>query len=382
MSRDPALISECAALAQALRGSPTLARLRRSPQWSDLAPRLAAVLATVRRHSPRLPAGDAPDPGRVMAVHWNIEHGNRYERIAAALLDHPQLQAADLVLLNEVDLGMARSGNRDVAGDLAQALGFHGAWAPLFLETTAGRDEDVAAAGTRGNQEGLFGVAILSRWPIGEVRVIELPSPERFQYEVEGMYGRHIALVAAIERPGEPLAAVTTHLEVHRTRAHRAAQMRTLTQALAREGRPVILAGDFNAHTFERGRWWDPWFGAMALVGWPEDVLRERLLNPDRGREREPSFDALRDARFEWHALNDRRPTLRLRLKRLHETRGPLGWLGGRVSGLMARAERRAQLRLDWFAGRGWRQGRGVTVSGLDGPDGASDHAPIVAEFR
>jgi len=376
------LISECAALAEALRGFPTLARLHHSPRWTELAPRLARVLATVRRHTPRLPAGDAPDPARVMAVHWNIEHGNRYAQIAAALNDHPQLQAADLVLLNEVDLGMARSGNRDVAGDLAQVLGFHGAWAPLFLETTTGRDDDPAAAGQRGNQEALFGLAILARWPIGEVRVIELPSPARFQYDAEGMYGRYIALVAMIERPIEPFVAVTTHLEVHRTRAHRAAQMSVITQALVREGRPVILAGDFNSHTFDRGRWWDPLLGGAVLAGWSEDAVRERLLNPDRGSARERSFDVLRAARFEWHALNDRRPTLRLRLQRLPETRGPLGWLGARVGGLMARAERRAQLRLDWFAGRGWRQGRGATVAGLDGPDGASDHAPIVAEFR
>ena len=382
MSRDPALISECAALAEALRGFPTLAGLRRSPRWADLGPRLDRALATARRHQPRLPSGDSADPARVVAVHWNIEHGNRYSRIAAALRDHPQLQAADLVLLNEVDLGMARSGNRDVAGDLAQALGFHGAWAPLFLETTLGRDDDKAAAGQAPNQEALFGLAVLSRWPIGELRVIDLPSPQRMHFETEGMYGRYIALVAAIERPHEPFVAVTTHLEVHRTRAHRARQQKALTQALAREGRPVILSGDFNSHTFDRGRWWDALLGALVLVGWPGGALEERLLHPDRGPAREPSFDVLREARFEWHALNDERPTLRLQLRRLPETRGPIGWLGERIAGLMARAERRAQLKLDWFAGRGWRQGRGVTVAGLDGPEGASDHAPIVAEFR
>jgi hypothetical protein len=49
---------------------------------------------------------------------------------------------------------------------------------------------------------------------------------------------------------------------------------------------------------------------------------------------------------------------------------------------LLAHAERRAAFRLDWFAGRGWRGGRGYTVRGLDGPGEASDHAPIVAEFE
>jgi hypothetical protein len=58
---------------------------------------------------------------------------------------------------------------------------------------------------------------------------------------------------------------------------------------------------------------------------------------------------------------------------------GPAHGLAGR---LLAHAERRARLRLDWFAGRGWHGGHGSTVPGLDGPGLASDHAPLVAEFR
>ena len=45
-------------------------------------------------------------------------------------------------------------------------------------------------------------------------------------------------------------------------------------------------------------------------------------------------------------------------------------------------AERRGSLRLDWFAGRRWGGGRGITVTGLDGPGKASDHAPSTAEFE
>ena len=48
---------------------------------------------------------------------------------------------------------------------------------------------------------------------------------------------------------------------------------------------------------------------------------------------------------------------------------------------IMAWAEGRAHLRLDWFAGRGWQGGSGATVRGLDGPGRASDHAPLVADF-
>jgi endonuclease/exonuclease/phosphatase family metal-dependent hydrolase len=381
VTREPSLLAECAALQGALARFPTLRALRASPAWPELSARLARVLTTVRRHAPAAPPGPARDPGRVRVAQWNIEHGNGYEQVEQALLTHPELRDADVVSLNEVDLGMARAGNRDVAGDLAAALGRHGVWSALFLETTPGRDDDPRMAAGRANQEGLFGIALLSRWPIGAVRRVELPSPEEVQFDLERMVGRHVALVAIIERPGAPFTMVTVHLEVHRTRAYRAAQMRVLLESLADERRPVIIAGDFNSHTFDRGRPWDGLFGAAVLTLTPGRSLERRLLHPDRGHAREPLFDALAAAGFDWERTVDHAPTLQLRLDRLGETRTLFGPLAPAARRALAWAERRAALRLDWLAGRGWSGGRGLTISGLSGPGRASDHAPIVGEL-
>jgi endonuclease/exonuclease/phosphatase family metal-dependent hydrolase len=378
MSRDPALLAECRALVDALRDLPTLARLRRAPEGPELERRLRALLATVRRHAPPREPAPPTDPTRVRAVHWNIEHGNAYSQVEEALRTHPALAGADVLTLCEVDLGMARAGNRDVAADLGAALGLHAAWAPLFLETTPGRHDDAEASAGRENQESLFGMAVLSRWPISETRIVELPSPEDYQFDVEGMYGRFIALAAAIERPGAPFVAVAVHLEVHRTRWDRAAQMRALVDQIRAERRPILLGGDFNSHTFDRGRWLDPLLGVTVLGAWPGPMLRRRLLRPDRGAH-EPLFDALREADFEWESFNDREPTLALRFGRVPEASGPLA--AAPLRPLLRWPERRARLRLDWFAGRGWSAGRGETVHGLDGPGRASDHAPLVAEF-
>jgi len=379
MVRDPALLAECRALVGALRRHPTLTALHGSPEWPELDRRLRVVLSTIRRAAPGCEPAPQRDAARVRAVHWNIEHGNWYPQVERALREHPELAAVDLLTLNEVDLGMARATNRDVAADLAGSLGLHAVWAPLFLETTHGRHDDAREAAGRGNHESLFGIAVLSRWPIGGARILELPSPSRFQYDREGMYGRFVALVASIERPEGSFVAVSVHLEVHRTRGHRAAQMRVLVEHLQDERRPIILGGDFNSHTFDRGRWWHPFTGAAVLSSWPGGLLRRRLLWPDRGPDREPLFDALRAAGFDWEHLGDREPTLHLRFARVPEAAvtqaSPL------ARPIMAWAERRAHLRLDWFAGRGWRGGSGTTVRGLDGPGRASDHAPLVAEF-
>jgi endonuclease/exonuclease/phosphatase family metal-dependent hydrolase len=380
--RDPALLEECRALRRAVAAHATLASLRAAPGWPALEARLRAVLGTVRRQ----PAAAAPpppaDPARLRAVQWNVEHGNEYGQIERALLTHPDLRDADLLLLEETDLGMARSGNRDVAADLARALGLHAVMAPLFLETTRGRDDDRAKAGLREDEEGLFGLAVLSRWPLGETRIVELPSPGRVQFERQRMFGRHVALVAAVERPGAPFVAVATHLEVHRTRAHRAVQARLIAESLAGETRPVVLAGDFNSHGFDRGTWLAPPLGALTLLFTPGPALERRLLRPDEGPAREPLFDELARAGFAWEPFNDRAPTLQLRFERLEELHALFGPAAGLARRLLAGAERRGRLRLDWFAGRGWHGGHGRTVPGLDGPGRASDHAPIVAEFE
>ena len=381
MARTPSLLAECRALQRAIAAHPTLESLESDANWPLVRVRLNALLRTVQRTEPDRPADPAGVDGTVRVVQWNVEHGNWYDQVESALRERPELNTADVITLDEVDLGCARAGNRDVAADLAQALGLHAAWAPLFLETTVGRDDDPRMAAGRENEEGLFGIAVLSRWPLGEARLIELPSPARLQFELERMVGRHAALVVEVLRPGAPFVAVAAHLAVHRTREHRTALVRAIVDGLAGETRPVVLAGDFNTHTFDRGLWHSALHGASALLLMPGPLLRRRLLRPDRGPAHEPLFDALRDAGFTWEPFVDFAPTLQLRHDRLDE----LNWLPGSLRGLveltMGWAVRRGALRLDWICGRGWRGGHGVTVHGLDGRDMASDHAPIVAEL-
>ena len=380
--RDRALLDECSQLQDVLRAHATLASLTHSPQWPALERRIEAVLSRPMYSSahPSHPAAGAGAAQHVRAVHWNIEHGNRFEEIERALRGHPRLAGADLVLLNEVDLGMARSGNRDVAAELGASLQMNSVFAPMLIETTIGRDDDARSAAGEPNQEALFGLAILSRHPIGAARIVPLPGPAAIQFDRERMFGRHVALIAEIQRPGAPYFAVSTHLEVLRTREHRTAQVRVLMSELTGAS-PVILAGDFNSQTFDRGGRFSRLSGAAVLATWPPGPLRARLLRPDRGPFRERLFDELRRADFEWERFNDGAGTLSLRFDRLDEVRSlPRPWARA-LPTLLGWAERRARLRLDWFAGRGWRGGRGFTVSGLDGPGQASDHAPIVAEF-
>ena len=77
-----------------------------------------------------------------------------------------------------------------------------------------------------------------------------------------------------------------------------------------------------------------------------------------------------------------RKPTLQLRLDRIDELQAMTGITRRIARNVLSWAADRARLKLDWFAGRGWRGGEGFTVSGLNGTGKASDHAPIVARFE
>ena len=95
-------------------------------------------------------------------------------------------------------------------------------------------------------------------------------------------------------------------------------------------------------------------------------------------------FDELSRAGFHWERYGDRSPTLGLRFERLGEVHALPQPLRAIATRGLAGAERRARLRLDWIAARGFRHdaGSGETIAGLDGPGRASDHAPIVAELE
>src|SRR5262245_29461360 len=113
---------------------------------------------------------------------WNVEKGERFPQILETFRSDEALKWADIILLNEADVGMSRSGNRDVACELAESLGMHMIFGAAHLELTGSNE-----AGE--NHESLQGNAVLSRYPVREARIIPLPAcfePYEFQ---EKRYG-------------------------------------------------------------------------------------------------------------------------------------------------------------------------------------------------
>jgi endonuclease/exonuclease/phosphatase family metal-dependent hydrolase len=297
------------------------------------------------------PAPPAREPARLRAVAWNAERGRRLEG-ASALLAR---SGADVFLLCELDHGMARSGQRHTARELARALGCGYAFGVEFLELGLGDRDEAARCAGQHNAVGYHGGAILSRLPLLRCALVRLETrgewfgPERGQPRVGG----RIAVLAKVRAGGGELALASVHLESHGDPAGRAEELARLLGALGAfaPGAPVLLGGDLNTHTLS------------ALHGRDREALRRALAeHPARLLEpvaHEPLFASAAAAGFEWREAN--------------ATGVATVRDGSRTP------SRRGGLKLDWFLYRGLRARDPEVIAAVDPASGAalSDHEAI-----
>jgi endonuclease/exonuclease/phosphatase family metal-dependent hydrolase len=238
-------------------------------------------------------AGRAPDvaPPRVRVLAYNVRHGagldGRIDLARAAAV----IRAArpDVVCLQEVDAGCARTGGVDQARALGALCGMESVFGP-FMDYDGGR----------------YGMAVLARRPILASENLRLPPG------AEPRSALAVRVRVGAGRGAEELVVVGIHL--YRTEAERLAQARELARRLADERAPVVLAGDFNS---EPG---SPVLAELVAAGWT--VLgkgADRLTFPADAPEREIDFVLVRPAeRFRVRAMevlpeplaSDHRPIL------------------------------------------------------------------------
>jgi len=173
---------------------------------------LAALLA--------MPLVSTGEEAELRIVSYNIRHGRGMddvvdpERIAAVIRD----LRPDIVCLQEVDKDQPRSGHIDLTEVLADLLDMEGVFGPNFYFN-----------------DGEYGNATLSRFPILEHDNLALPNPDNV--EPRG------ALRTVIEVDGVPVEIWNTHWGL---RPHeRAEQSAAMLERLA-DDKPVLVIGDLN----------------------------------------------------------------------------------------------------------------------------------------
>jgi endonuclease/exonuclease/phosphatase family metal-dependent hydrolase len=245
---------------------------------------------------------------------WNIERGLEYDAIEvvfgneekfSAMLDKDEfpfnshkrqraleqaamLRAADVIVLNEVDFGMKRTEYRNVAADLAARLKMNYAFGVQFvelspvhlsqeLESTSGEEKEISEVIKVDplRYKGLNGVAILSRFPLENVRLVPFKNQpydwyqsekngasmlEKSKRKIAGKIfleetlrevrrGGRATLLADISDARFPNGRVTiaaTHLENRTKSMNRVKQLEELLDTVKDVRHPVIMAGDMN----------------------------------------------------------------------------------------------------------------------------------------
>ena len=320
----------------------------------------------------------SPQTGKFLRIaEWNIERGLEFDAVRLAFTDPQQfstlmdrrggkagaderarileqvniLRQADLVILNEVDWGMNRTRFRNVAADLADALEMNYAYGVEFVEVdpiTMGLDEQVVLREVEeayaepgesraemiahvraimkpdpARYRGLHGTAILSRYPLENVRLVPFKFQGHDWYadekrkaselgKAEGKLsldvfkeqlvrqvrrgGRTMLLADIVdtELPSGRVTVVATHLEDVTTPANRRKQLEELLDQIKAIDHPVIVAGDMNTSThdaaplsvtralkqrFGSAKWWAEEGASEAVrqatpFGWAYDVSR------------------------------------------------------------------------------------------------------------
>lgn len=311
--------------------------------------------AASRGVEPKRPVREPIGPV-VRATMWNIERGSEFDLIRLAFSDPDRfldginqrvvldpaklieirkqaaiLAGSDILILNEVDLGMTRSDYRDVARELAAALDMNYVYGVEFVEvdkielglerldlpddaTEERLAEDMRV--DRQRYRGLHGTAVLSRYPIAKARIHRFPVCydwyrkekeaianiekarrwtadrvflERISREVR--HGGRMSLIVDLIVPDSPTGMVTVlapHLENKTEPQCRKRQMETLLEAIKEVENPVILGGDLNTTNADAApttikreiakRVKNPKFWARESIRWFTPVVLPRLF--------------------------------------------------------------------------------------------------------
>lgn len=377
---------------------PSLAQFRssqaltRSELYRRLKPQIEKVLSGIAQESltsdnlVRTPKAD----DSIKAAAWNIERGKRLSEIIRALKEHDDLAGSDVLLLTELDYGMARTGNEFVARRVASELGMNYVFAPCYLSLNKGSGLESEVAGE--NHQALHGNAVLSPHPLVNAHAVALPNGKDKMRGKEKRLGSQRACIADVAHPAGTFRAVSLHLDAHSTQRHRRRQMRIVLDHLAglRPALPVLIGGDWNTSTYNSRRaiYSIAGFFRRVMMG-VRHVIENHYVYPERWFER-GLFRDLERRGYDFRGLNEMGVgTLHYDVKDLAANVNMGDWVPQWcfwfINWALEESGGRCSLKLDWFAGQGVRPDpshppRVVAVSQRDDAK-ISDHDPLALRF-
>jgi hypothetical protein len=236
-------------------------------------------------------------------IAFNAKGGRFVEGILTCLTRSP-LVNADIILLCDVDWHRKRSRGREVARELAEALGMSFAYIPKRVYSM--------------RTHSFAGNAILSSQPFLQVNAVRLSDSKLMKLGSESCFASRGSVASAIfNRHTITLGVV--HLSAHWSPAGRKQQMAEFIAALPVDG-SALIGGDFNSTTVDLS-------SPTSVLNAISEIARRpsRLRSPE---QYEPLFEQLGEAGFDFRSANvPFKPTFTLNRTVLPFLRPKLDWL-------------------------------------------------------
>lgn len=216
--------------------------------------------------------GNVDPRPEIKVVTWNIQRGAEFDRILATL----QTLDADVLLLQEVDLFCRRTGWRDVARGLADALGMN--W------LSAGEFQEIGES--CGRRPALTGQAVLSKYPIEGPFVLPFTAQAKLRWRLSPLEPRGGGRIALRVRTAGVLV-YNAHLESWGSETLRRKQLDQILAdqaGSAADGAAVIIGGDLNNLPVIRSSM----FGRLTVASFADALGGADALHRTSVRHRHP----------------------------------------------------------------------------------------------
>lgn len=192
---------------------------------------------------PRFAGEYAPElsafEGELTVITWNIRFAEEVETAVSELQTIPELQDADILLLQEMD--------EQGVDIIARELGYNYVYYPASVHSHHNRN---------------FGNAILAKWPITDDKKLMLP------HENPSNEQQRNAVVGTVTIEGEEIRVYSVHTETYwLSQSRRNAQAEAMVADILAEPEQglVIVGGDFNSVTDADGEDLDDIFALAGL---------------------------------------------------------------------------------------------------------------------
>ena len=327
--------------------------------FADLAFPRSEPQASGEAHEAAFPRSEPTASGEIhkaRVVAWNAERCKHLDESAAFLA----AAGADVVLLTELDWGMARSQQLHAARELASRLGMSFAYGVEFLELDLGGERERSDFAGQRNCVGYHGNAILARGALLRPQLVRLETRGDWFDGARGeaRVGGRCAVLAQLMVGGRDVILAAVHLDSHGSPSNRADEMHTLLDAIDARDRsaPVVIGGDLNAFSLA--------LADLADRERVEAALRDDPLRWSHPVPHEPLFTVAAERGYTWSQSNVLGEST---LRHAAET--------GSVRG---------KLKLDWFLCRGVAASAARVVDAVGPATGAmlSDHEAIAVSIR